>query len=61
MDWINTVIVNIIIPFFKNTITSAVREEASNAIQTYFNEINYKIAPRKTSAQILNQLLNKSL
>ncbi|KAL6429420.1 hypothetical protein ACFW04_008231 [Cataglyphis niger] len=47
MDWINTIIINII--------------EASNAIQTYFNEINHKIAPRKTSAQILNQLLNQSL
>lgn len=61
MDWINTIIVNIVAPFFKDTIMSAVRKEASNAIQIYFNEINHKIAPRKTSAQILNQLLNQSL
>ncbi|XP_050456792.1 uncharacterized protein LOC126854267 isoform X2 [Cataglyphis hispanica] len=61
IDWINTIIVNIIAPFFKETITSTVRKEASNAIQTYFNEINHKIAPRKTSAQILNQLLNQSI
>ncbi|KAM0731257.1 hypothetical protein ACS0PU_002317 [Formica fusca] len=62
MDWINTIIVNIVAPFFKDTITNAVREEASNAIQTYFNEINHKIAPRETLAQILNvELLNQSL
>lgn len=62
MDWINTIIVNIVAPFFKDTITNAVREEASNAIQTYLNEINHKIAPRETLAQILNvELLNQSL
>lgn len=59
VDWINTAIVNIIAPFFKNTITNAVREEASNAIRTYLNEINRKIAPRKALTHILKyQLLN---
>ncbi|XP_072764248.1 uncharacterized protein [Anoplolepis gracilipes] len=62
VDWINTAIVNIVTPFFKETITDAVRKEASNAIQTYFNEINHKIAPPKTLTRTLEyKLLDHSL
>lgn len=62
VNWINTAIVNIISPFFKNTIMSAVRNEASNAIRTYLNEINRKIAPRKKLTDVLKpRLLNESL
>ncbi|XP_011250886.1 uncharacterized protein LOC105248039 [Camponotus floridanus] len=62
VDWINTAIVYIVTPFFKETITNSVQEEASNEIRKYFNEINHKIAPRKMLTYILKyQLLNQNL
>ncbi|KAL0109042.1 hypothetical protein PUN28_014261 [Cardiocondyla obscurior] len=44
VDWINTFIINIVIPFFKNTITSAVEKETGNAIRSRFDEINQRRA-----------------
>lgn len=62
MDWINTAIVYIVTPFFKETITNVVQKEASNEIRRYLNEINHKIAPRKMLTYILKyQLLNQNL
>ncbi|XP_029168069.1 uncharacterized protein LOC114938335 isoform X2 [Nylanderia fulva] len=62
VNWVNTAIVNIISPFFKNTIMTAVREEATNVIRTYLNEINRKYAPRKKLIYTLQyHLLKESL
>ncbi|XP_067203427.1 uncharacterized protein [Linepithema humile] len=59
---IKTAIVNMIIPFFKNTITDTVQKEVTNTIQFYFNEINRIIAPREKSEPVFNyQLLNQLL
>jgi len=44
VDWINTLIANIVTPFFKNTITNIVKKEAINTINKYFDEINQIIA-----------------
>lgn len=40
VDWLNTIIVNIIIPFFKDTIINAVEEKAASAIQTYLDNLS---------------------
>lgn len=44
MDWINTVVVNFLTPFFKNMITNIVQEQAANAMRTYLDEINHIIS-----------------
>ncbi|XP_011635242.1 uncharacterized protein LOC105425923 [Pogonomyrmex barbatus] len=50
VDWINTVIVNIITPFFKNAIVYTVQNEAANAIQKYFDELSKTTAQQKPFA-----------
>lgn len=40
VDWINTFIVNLVAPFFKDTIINVVQEEVTNTIRTYFDEVN---------------------
>ncbi|XP_024869442.1 uncharacterized protein LOC112453113 [Temnothorax curvispinosus] len=62
VDWVNTFIVNIITPFFKNTIVNFVQEQATNAIQTYFNEINKSLKASWLLSKITNMesVLNKN-
>jgi len=59
MDWIKTTIINIIIPFFQNTITSNIQIKAADAIRMYFNEINRIIAPPKKIPRVFTASIIK--
>lgn len=57
MEHIKTLIVKIVIPFFKNTLVNVIQNEGAKAIQTYLDKINKFVEKLETRDEIINQYL----